>query len=209
LRATVFRRRNSGTCSRAIERQAQSQAAGKRYTRTDLLEAAREVGIDDATLESTLEELRVALEPAAEARDAERRRERQALVRHVALWAIFGVFFFAINMLTGGQPWFFFPVLGWGVGLAVHAITYFFPVERSPEEEMRQRRREEFKQQRYEKKMELERMRIEAWGRKQRIAAPEAKTPARPGTSTTERAEIEAIAAEEEARAKRKKQRLG
>jgi serine/threonine-protein kinase len=197
--------------SRAIERQAQSLGAGKRYTRADLVEAAREVGIDDETLDATLLELRAALEPPAEALEAERRREKQALSRHVALWAVFGVFFLTLDMLTAGGRWWFFPVLAWGVGVAAHAIKYFFPVESSPEELMRQRRREEFKQQRYEKKMELERMRIEAWGNKRRIGAPEAKRPERARTTTTDRAEIEALEAleaEERARSKQKR-RLG
>jgi serine/threonine-protein kinase len=197
--------------SRAIERQAQSLGAGKRYTRSDLVEAAREVGIDDETLDATLLELRAALEPPAEAREAERRREKQALSRHVALWAVFGVFFFALDMLTAGGKWWFFPVLSWGVGLAAHAIKYFFPVDPSPEDEIRQRRRADFKKQRYEKKMELERLRIEAWGGKQRIGAAAAKRPERAGTTTTERAEIEALEeleAEERARSKQKR-RLG
>ncbi|UQA55245.1 protein kinase domain-containing protein [Polyangium aurulentum] len=194
--------------SRAIERQAQAQAQGKRYTRADLVEAAREVGIDDETLEDALSELRVALEPPTESLGAQRRRERQALLRHVALWAVFSVFFFLLNLATGGPPWFFYPVIAWGVGVAAHAVKYLIPVDPSPEEQIRQRRREEFKQQRYEKKMELERLRIEAWGKKHRIAAGESGWPARPGTSTTERAELEAIAAEEEARSRRKK-RLG
>ena len=30
-----------------------------------------------------------------------------------------------INLLSGGQWWFYWPLLGWGVGLGVHALNVF------------------------------------------------------------------------------------
>ena len=32
---------------------------------------------------------------------------------------------FVINLLSGGQWWFYWPLLGWGVGLGVHALNMF------------------------------------------------------------------------------------
>ncbi len=32
---------------------------------------------------------------------------------------------FVINLLSGGQWWFYWPLLGWGVGLGVHALNVF------------------------------------------------------------------------------------
>ena len=30
-----------------------------------------------------------------------------------------------INLLSGGQWWFYWPLLGWGVGLGVHALNVY------------------------------------------------------------------------------------
>ena len=32
---------------------------------------------------------------------------------------------FVINLLTGGGWWFYWPLLGWGVGLGIHALSVF------------------------------------------------------------------------------------
>lgn len=42
---------------------------------------------------------------------------------HLATWVVFSVFFFLINLLTSRDSWWFYwPMLGWGVGLAMHGI---------------------------------------------------------------------------------------
>jgi len=35
---------------------------------------------------------------------------------------------FAIDWLTGGGWWFYWPMLGWGVGLAIHGMSVFVKV---------------------------------------------------------------------------------
>jgi 2TM domain len=62
---------------------------------------------------------------------------------------VFSVFFFLLDMVTAGGEWFFFPVLGWGVGVAAHAVKYFFPVEPSPEERARRLHRMQKRLRRY------------------------------------------------------------
>src|SRR5262249_5446891 len=47
------------------------------------------------------------------------------------------------DMLTSGGVWFYYPMLGWGVGVAAHAVKYYFPVDPSPRRERRKRRRDE------------------------------------------------------------------
>ena len=32
---------------------------------------------------------------------------------------------FLINLLAGGSWWFFWPLIGWGIGLGVHALNVF------------------------------------------------------------------------------------
>jgi hypothetical protein len=48
------------------------------------------------------------------------------------MYCAFSVFFFLLDQATSGTGWFVFPVLGWGIGVAAHAIKYLFPVEPSP-----------------------------------------------------------------------------
>jgi hypothetical protein len=44
---------------------------------------------------------------------------------HATVYAAVNLMLFAIWALTGaGYPWFVFPLLGWGVALAVHGVVY-------------------------------------------------------------------------------------
>ena len=48
---------------------------------------------------------------------------------HFGVYAACSIFFVLLNYLTGdgnrGDWWFFYPVLGWGLGVAIHYITIF------------------------------------------------------------------------------------
>jgi hypothetical protein len=45
---------------------------------------------------------------------------------HLAVYIAVNIFLFIINMLTSRDSlWFYWPLLGWGIGLAVHAIYVF------------------------------------------------------------------------------------
>lgn len=122
---------------RALERQ---ERAGKTYAQSELVEAAREVGIDDASLRDATNEL---VERGwLERTPAQRERERQKLVRHVASWAVFSVFFFLLDLVgSGGVNWFYYPMLGWGVGVAMHYVRWRFPVALSDKEREKKRRK--------------------------------------------------------------------
>ncbi|MES2974196.1 MAG: 2TM domain-containing protein [Pseudomonadota bacterium] len=47
-------------------------------------------------------------------------------------WYIHATVYIAVNLLLialsvmGGRPWAVFPVVGWGIGLAVHGMVVFF-----------------------------------------------------------------------------------
>ncbi len=49
--------------------------------------------------------------------------------RHLGTYLIMGAFFFILNITTDpGEIWFIFPMLGWGIGLAMHYLSVFgFP----------------------------------------------------------------------------------
>jgi hypothetical protein len=44
---------------------------------------------------------------------------------HATVFVLVNTGLFVINLLTGGPWWFFFPLLGWGIGLGVHALSTF------------------------------------------------------------------------------------
>ena len=44
---------------------------------------------------------------------------------HATIYVIVNIFLFLIDLLTGGGWWFYWPLLGWGIGLGVHALNVF------------------------------------------------------------------------------------
>lgn len=49
---------------------------------------------------------------------------RLDLLGHAASYAMVNLMLFAINLLSSpGEWWFFWPLLGWGIGLASHAFS--------------------------------------------------------------------------------------
>ena len=60
----------------------------------------------------------------------ERARKRVAEVKgfymHLGIYAIFSAAFVAINLITSPhRHWFWWPVLGWGVAVVIHAFSFF------------------------------------------------------------------------------------
>ena len=59
----------------------------------------------------------------------ERARARVKAIKgfyiHATIFVVVNVALFAINVLVGGVWWFYWPLLGWGIGLGVHALAVF------------------------------------------------------------------------------------
>jgi cytochrome b561 len=54
--------------------------------------------------------------------------EIRAFYQHLAIYLIMNAVFLAVNMLTSTRSlWFFWPLLGWGIGVAAHGISVFGP----------------------------------------------------------------------------------
>lgn len=71
--------------------------------------------------------------PDEERLTAARRRaaELQGFYIHLVVYLVINAGLFAINALSrgsGGTWWFYWPLMGWGLGLAVHAATVSFGV---------------------------------------------------------------------------------
>jgi len=106
---------------KAIER----QPLGDEMSRQQLEAVASELGISPAALAEAeaaweAEQQETGLRTAF---DAER---RSTFWPHLTAFLIVNVFLLFINLLTSpGFLWVLFPVLGWGMGLAFHAVETF------------------------------------------------------------------------------------
>jgi len=139
LRGTTdLRRYDTRELQEILQRALEHEEHDGKFSHGDLVEAAREVGIDEAALRAAWRELE--REGRTEPPDARRAREKKKLQRHAAMWAVFSLFFYLLDMLTSGGVWFYYPMLGWGVGVAAHAVRYFFPVDPSPRRDKRKRK---------------------------------------------------------------------
>jgi fatty acid desaturase len=67
-------------------------------------------------------------------KDREHRRYERAHARvqaikgfyvHVIAFVVVNVALFALNVGVGGVWWFYWPLLGWGIGLGLHALVVF------------------------------------------------------------------------------------
>lgn len=53
-------------------------------------------------------------------------RELRDFYTHLSIWLVVSVLLFVIDALTPGGPWFYWPVLIWGVAVAINAVSVFF-----------------------------------------------------------------------------------
>jgi len=94
----------------------------------ELIDTAREFGIDPQTLETAIEGDKEEYEKER----ARRTRLLRAKARfHRHLWSYLIVIgaLLLINTITPGPWWFQWPALGWGIGLAFNFKAAYFPVQ--------------------------------------------------------------------------------
>lgn len=90
---------------------------------------------------STLEDRRVTPQTSARYEAAkERAEEIQGLLIHLLVFSVINLGLFAIDALTGGGWWFYWPLLAWGVGLILHVLATSVPVFRPGWADRRARR---------------------------------------------------------------------
>ena len=73
----------------------------------------------------------------------------RAFYTHLSIYAIVNFILLLTDLATPGDPWFFYPLLGWGLGLGLHAaqtferLPWFTPDwEKKKVEELIEKRRE-------------------------------------------------------------------
>ncbi len=131
---------------RALRRQQATEATGDHTSHTDLVEAAREVGIDPANIEEAARDL------AAEKQSSVKRESvlgpaRRRFARHLTTYLVVNAALFGMDYVGGEGWWFHWVLFGWGIGVALEAVRILFPSDEFRQSEaLRAARREERRQ---------------------------------------------------------------
>ncbi len=99
-------------------------------TRDELVDAAREAGIDPRAVHAAADEVetgRVLMQIPSddEAVKAWELRRRRRFTSHLLTWLVVCAGLLVINLLSGGALWFQWPLAGWGIAVALQAISTF------------------------------------------------------------------------------------
>lgn len=94
----------------------------------ELMETARELGIDPEKMEAAIEREAEGNNREA-ARDVWLKRKHSKFHAHLWSYSIVNGALFLINIMTPGPWWFQWPILGWGIGLAFDYRQAYFPTE--------------------------------------------------------------------------------
>ncbi len=113
-------------------------------TYEELVETARELGIAPGELERAINEQRTTGEYESACEEWKLRRKRK-FYDHLRAYLIVNGFLFLLDIMVSGGSWFYFCLLGWGIGLAFDAANAFNPdpkvIERGARKLMRKRAR--------------------------------------------------------------------
>jgi hypothetical protein len=105
-------------------------------SQAELLEIGKDLGLDSQMIEAAIAEERSAL--SREKAEKEWRQSRK-FGFHWHLWSYIvtnGVLLL-VNIFTSGPWWVQWPVIGWGIGLAFHFQSVYFPTARQVKEGVR------------------------------------------------------------------------
>ena len=72
---------------------------------------------------------RTAFDDSLEARAHRRVRRKMGFLIHAFVFVVVNIGLYAINAMTGEPRWSHFPLLGWGLGLAIHGIVTFISLQ--------------------------------------------------------------------------------
>ncbi|MEJ7731239.1 MAG: protein kinase [Polyangiaceae bacterium] len=179
---------------RAVEREAQR---GTGFTRQELVEAAREAGVDEKAIDAALSEAETVRNAPAELAER-RKRARLSFYRHLVSYIVVNCM---LALMTGH---FLKPVLaGWGIGVLLHLMNVLIPKDdekkkRKRKEDERGRKRSQGEERELDAAVDTLVHVTTARQARRRIAVPTARvSPDRERTGDTARAELEAEAAAE------------
>ena len=103
-------------------------------THQELVDTAREFGIDPQMLEAAIAEDQKVFQKEKDRRKRLARRKAR-FHRHLASYIIVIGALLIINIMTPGPWWFQWPALGWGIGLALNFKAAYFPMPKDQSDE--------------------------------------------------------------------------
>ncbi len=104
-----------------LQHLADGPVAGEQVTMDELAAIARELGISEVALAKAIG---VGEQQARAARRS--RLERSLFFRHFGIYAIVIPGIALIDLVSGsGFDFFYYPAIGWGMGLGIHALSAF------------------------------------------------------------------------------------
>lgn len=65
------------------------------------------------------------IDPYLEERAEERVMERNGFYLHLGFYLVVNLALFLTNIYLGGAFWFFYPLIGWGMAVILHALVTF------------------------------------------------------------------------------------
>jgi hypothetical protein len=92
----------------------------------DLVDTAREIGLDPQAVETAIELEQQAIQKE-KIRTLRRKRRKMGFYSHLWSYLTVNIALLLINNFTPGPWWFQWSVLGWGIGLAFHCKATFLP----------------------------------------------------------------------------------
>lgn len=105
----------------------------------DLVAAASEIGVSRDAIERAVERLDERTEEADAVAEA-RQKRKQRFQASMMTFVIVNIFLFAIDFLSGGGWWFYWPLLSWGMLMALQGAKLLQP-EPVPKALIKQRRK--------------------------------------------------------------------
>lgn len=119
------RRYSSGEVSDIIRLALENKRGSDDVSYGDLVDIARQSGVSQDQIEAAIEyqESEGKLENA---RERWKKNEKQDFLGHLRVYAIVNGALFLMNLFTGPM-WVQWPLIGWGIGLAIHGQAAFFP----------------------------------------------------------------------------------
>jgi len=117
-----FSRTYSQQAVQEILQQAMAQKAAHEFTWAQLHEMASELNISSEIL-AAAEQTWQQQQQVQKKHDQRRRLHRQSLQIHALNYVMVSVLLIGIDLAVGGTlTWAFYPVLGWGLGVGMHAL---------------------------------------------------------------------------------------
>jgi 2TM domain len=128
----------------AVERQ---HGQGDQLTHDELVAIGKELGVSREAIELAVSGVGDDLEVQRQVR-VRVQGMRRAFLYHLVPFILVNLFLATLNQMTGGPPWFLFPLLGWLIGLGSHAIVALSPDRDKIEAQVRRRIEREREKQR-------------------------------------------------------------